>query len=383
MAVTMTRRIKRCLAAVVARLLKRPRLTVAELAQLPVSRVLIVRQHNQMGDMVCATPALRALREKYPSAHLTLVTSPVNGAVVQNNPHLDEVLMFAQSMWRQPWRLARFLKALRGTQCELAFVLGSVSFSVTSAVIALASGARWIVGPDSLPYGWDISRHIFALEMPSSPVVDQHAVEHGLAPLCAIGIDTADHTTVVVPSPTEQGLARQVMTELELREGFWALHPGAGKWQNVWPPECFAEVAQRAVQRGQQVLVLHGPADGPYLEAMLTALGPEIPPEIKVAPPLTVGVGAALLVRAERFLCNDTGVMHVAGAVDLPTLALFGPTNPRFWKPPSKLVQALCSSTQSPDPRGTEFGWMENLMVEDVWQAWLSLPRQPRSSDPD
>jgi len=374
MAGTRTRRFKQHLAAMIARLWRRPKLSPAALKELSPRGVLIVRQHNQMGDMVCAIPALRALRHTYPDCPLVLVTSPVNGAVVSHDENLDGVLTFSQRMWRRPWALVRFVRELRGRKCELAFVLGSVSFSVTSAVIALASGARWIVGPDSRPYGWDISRHLFAVELPASPRVDRHAVEHNLAPLQAVGIDTDDHLPRMIPAPGEQEEAAAVMAELGLRDGFWALHPGAGKRQNAWPADRFAAVAARAVGAGAQVLVLHGPADERNLESLLANLETESRAHVIVAPALEVGVCAALLQRAGRFLCNDTGMMHVAGAVGTPTLALFGPTDPRLWKPPSDRVTALCSPRRDPDDRGPEFGWMENISVQDAWRAWNALP---------
>jgi len=92
-----------------------------------------------------------------------------------------------------------------------------------------------------------------------------------------------------------------------------------------------------------------------------------------VAPRLTVGTAAALLETTDRFLCNDTGIMHVAGALGVPTVALFGPTDPRLWKPPSSRVVALRSPGRADDPRGEEFGWMENLSADAVWRAWSGL----------
>ncbi len=374
MAGTMTRRFKQHLVAAVARLWRRPRLTAGQLRALAPRGVLIVKQHNQMGDMVCAIPALRALRGAYPEGRMVLVTSPVNGAVVSHDPNLDAVMTFSQRMWRRPWALLRFVRELRAHDCELAFILGSVSFSVTSAVIALASGARWIVGPDSRPYGWDISGHLFAVELPASPHLDRHAVAHNLAPLQAVGIDTGDRLPRFDPDAAERARAASVMAELGLRDGFWSLHPGAGKRQNVWRADRFAAVAAKAAAAGRQVLILHGPADGPYLQRLLAALAPAEDPNIRVAPDLEVGVCAALLQRSDRFLCNDTGIMHVAGAVGTPTLALFGPTDPRLWKPPAPQVVALRSPRRSADDRGDEFGWMQNIAVEDVWRAWTSLP---------
>lgn len=159
-----------------------------------------------------------------------------------------------------------------------------------------------------------------------------------------------------------------------MSDGFWAVHPGAGKKQNIWPATAFAEVIRQAVADGRQVLVLHGPADVQELAHLMDLLSDIPAPNICVAPAAPIGVGAALLQHANRFLCNDTGVMHLAGAVNTPTIALFGPTDPKFWKPPTEAVQAVCSDHQVPDDRGPEFGWMEQIPVQRVWQAWRSLP---------
>ena len=394
------RRCKGWLAARVAGLARRPPLTPAELRALRPRRLLIVRQHNQMGDMICATPALRSLRRAYPEAEIALVCAPVNHEVVRHNPDLDRTFVFAQRLWRRPDRLGRFLHELRRFRPELAFVLNSVSFSVTSAWIAAASGARWIVGGDSRPFGWDVSGRLYSLELPSRPVPDRHAVLHNLAPLAAVGLagdDLADLATVVVPAASETARAAELLAALPGGGPLLALHPGAGKRANCWPAERFAAVAARAAA-GERVLVLQGPADGEPLARLRRALAelgvplgdlagprtaPGAPPgpagaasaaapPIVLAPLCPVGVAAAVLARADRFLCNDTGLMHVAGAVGTPTLALFGPTDPALWKPLAPQVQAL---------RG-EGGDLAALTVAAVWSALRGLPPRPQAGAP-
>lgn len=370
----LSRRLRNGLAGFAAGLVKRPTLTPESLRALKPARILLVRQQNQMGDMVCATPVFRAVRETWPEARIALVTAPVNVEVVRHNPHLDEVLTYDKKAVCRPGGFLRFARTLRNFRPDLAFVLGSVSFSVTSAYIALGSGARWIVGADSEPFGFDISRRAFSLCLPSTPELDRHAVDHSLAPLEAVGVTTDDRSTVVVPAPEEREAADRILADLDLSPGFWAVHPGAGKKQNVWPPDRFAAIVSRAAAEGRHVLVLHGPADGEVLEALRASLDHGLEARVKIAPPCPVGVGAALLARADRLLCNDTGVMHVAGAVGVPTVALFGPTDLGLWKPPSPRVVAVKSPGPLPDDRGEEFGWMENIDVETVWQALVALP---------
>lgn len=365
---TFTRRIKRVLTPLLARQLRREPLTPAGLLALRPRRVLIVRQHNQMGDMVCATPALRAIARTWPEAEIALVTAPANAGVVRHNPHVARLLVFEKPLRRWP----RFTRELRAWRPDLTFVLSSVSFSLTSALIGLLSGARYVVGADSRPYGWDFSRHCFSLELPAEPVLTTHAIEHGLAPLRAVGLRVDDATPEVVPSSAERQQAAAIAAGLGLNRGWWALHPGAGKRQNAWPAERFAALAARAAADGHDVLVLHGPADAAALAAFAGA-APAGPGRVRLAPACGVGVAAALLEGADRFLCNDTGIMHVAGALRVPTLALFGPTDPGLWKPPAAEVVALRATGRLEDARGPEFGWIETLTETTVWAAWCGL----------
>ena len=374
----MSRTIKHWLTGRAAGLWSRPPLTVEQLRDAKPRRVLLVRQHNQMGDMVCATPCFRAVKETWPAAETALVTAPVNREVVAHNPHLDRVFLFEQGLWRRPAALHRFLGQLRAFDADLAIVLNSVSFSVTSAMLGLWSGAHRVIGGDSAPFGSDVAQ-AYSLRLAATPELDRHSVEHSLAPLQAVGITTTDLSTVVVPAPEQRREAADLTARLLPPGPFWALHPGAGKRQNLWPADRFAAVARRAAGAGRPVLVLHGPADGAALAALRIELADVVEnTPVVIAPPLSVGTGAAVLERCERFLCNDTGIMHVAGAVGAPTLALFGPTEPALWKPPSPRVVALRAPSRRDDPRGPEFGWLETLSEVEVWEAWSSLP--PRSS---
>jgi len=282
-----------------------------------------------------------------------LVTAPVNHGVVDGNPYLDEILLFDKvEVRRSPLAAWRFVRALRAFRPDLAFVLNSVSFSGTSAAMALLSGAPHVIGGDSVPFGWSFSRWMYNLEMPADPIVRGHAIDHQLAALAAIGIHTEDRSTVVRPRPPMQAQADAFLNTIGASPRV-ALHPGAGKVENRWPAERFAEIARRLIARGAKVYLIEGPAD----QAATREFFEHGPQDLPVLRDVPLAVVASALGRSDFALVNDTGVMHVAGAMGVPALALFGPTPKASWQPPSPSLEAI----QSDDGR------MESIAVDTVW----------------
>lgn len=343
---------KRALEVVLRPFLRRERVDLATIISSRPRRVLIVRQHNQMGDMLCATPAFRAIRTTFPGARTMLVTAPINDGVVRGNPDIDEILLFDKVAVRSSLSALRdFHRRLRAFDADVAFVLNTVSFSGTSAALAHLSGARFLIGGDSAPFGWSFSNWLYSLEMPTERDVVGHAIDHGLRPLEAIGMDCSHRLPVMVPGEEAVDQARRFLESTG--PGPWAaVHPGAGKVENQWPPENFAAAIHALESWGARVFLIEGPADGPATAATLAALGDERP----VLRGVSLRVVGAALQCSRVALVNDTGVMHVAGAVGVPAVAMFGPTPAASWEPPSPELVAL----QSPD------GTMEGLDPETV-----------------
>lgn len=349
-----------------ARLWSRPSLTPAQVLAAAPARILVVSPHSQMGDLLCTTPVLRMIRETWPRSEITLICAPLSRDVVLHNPHIDRLAVFDKRACRWPAPLWSFLRGLRRWRPDMAVVPDSRSFSVTGVTLALASGAPIIVGGDSAPFGFDISRHVYSLTLPATSALDRHAVDHNLAPFEAVGFTVSDRRPVLVTAPDQAAKAREIVREVPGTGAPWILHPGAGKAANRWPAARFADLAVRAVREGRRVLVLSGPYDaGPVAEfnaAARRSLRAEAPPIPVVT--CTAQLAAALLAGADRFLCNDTGLMHVAGAVGAPTLALFGPTEPAYWIPRTPESHVL---------RG-EGGHIEALDADTVWDRWRALP---------
>ena len=349
---------KRTLSRWLARAAPARPIDAADLVAAPVERLLVVRQHNQMGDMVCALPALRALRRAYPRARLTFVASPLCEELLRDHPDIDALVVFDKwAMWR-PWRLAALLRRLRRPRPDLAFVMTTVSFSTTSALLAWASGARLRVGASSLPFGWHLSRAVYNLELPLGPP-GLHEVEHNLAPLRAVGIPAPLESPSLVPSPAAVQRARAFVESSfgsEAAGPLVAVHAGAGKAANLWPADGFGTVLQTLRRERQaRVLLIEGPGDAATIGALAARLGGA--PRWRAALGETLG----LLALADLVLCNDTGIAHVAAAVGAPTLVLFGPTDPQRWRPLGEQVRVLRSPT----------GRIADLDAETVLRAAL------------
>jgi ADP-heptose:LPS heptosyltransferase len=108
------------------------------------------------------------------------------------------------------------------------------------------------------------------------------------------------------------------------------VHPGAGKTENIWPPERHAEVVNELARSTPvSLIVVEGPRDAQSVSAFRGAC--EV--DATVVRGRSIGEVAALLRRADLVICNDTGVMHVAAGVGATTLAVFGPTDPHRWAP--------------------------------------------------
>ena len=321
----------------------RPRvLNAAGLARLPVRRLLVVRPHNQLGDMVCALPALHALRRAWPDAHLSFVASPLSEALLTDHPDVDELLVFRKQDVCRPWRLAAFLWRLRFPRPDLAVVMTTVSFSTTSALLAWVSGARCRAGASSLPFGSQLSRAIYHLELPPGPE-GVHEVEHNVAPLGGLGIAaTVERPRLVPAADALQRVRMRLAQDVPGTGPLIVAHVGAGKRPNVWPGDRFAATLQ-ALERefGARIVLVEGPRDAAAVDAVARG----VPDAVRWNAPLADTL--ALFSQASLVVSNDTGMAHVAAAVDAPLVVIFGPTDVQRWKPRGDHVRAVQSTTGS------------------------------------
>jgi heptosyltransferase-2 len=282
-------------------------------------RRALVRFPNWLGDTVMAVPALRALRAGLPVAELWCL-GPWVSDILESEPGIARRLVPPPRMGA---RLAQ-ARRLRQAAFDLAVILPN---SFETALASRLARARWRVG-----YAGDGRTFLLthALRPDDQPVHQVAVYQRLLAPL---GIDGPTTVPTLTVDPARRAEARRLLDEAgasggEPRVG---LQLGAAFGPSkLWPPERIAALASRLETRGVRVVLL-GSADA-------RALGDRV--QAAAAGPLRSLVGrdrpallAALLSELDAFVGADSGPAHVAAAVGVPTVTLFGPTDPRATAP--------------------------------------------------
>jgi ADP-heptose:LPS heptosyltransferase len=336
--------------------------------------ILVIRQHNQLGDMLCVVPLLRALRARYPGARLDLMASPVNQEVMLNSRLLDGVVLYDERKFLRnglihPLALFRFIRSIRGLY-DMVLVPGTVSTSFTSDFLAFLTGANVRIGVESLDGRANSSSYFFttaeALDWQRDPHRHQTLRNLDVARSLAMTVPDCSHELTLTPGEIEEGrrLGRAMRGSARLLIGF---HPGAGKVPNRWPAEKFAELIDRLSETtGSAAFITSGPMDEEVVAGTLRTL--KCQPQVIANQ--EIRRVASIIKQADLYVTNDTGVMHISAGVGTPTLALFGPTDPLQWAPLGERIRYIHGE-------GGEIG---RIGVEEAYRAAMAMLGKEQSA---
>ncbi len=289
-------------------------------------RNILIIKLRHVGDVLLSTPVLRALRETYPDARLTMLVNRGTEGVLAHNPDVNDILFVEKGSFRSQ---VEFVLGLRKKRFDCVVDLTDGD---RSALISLAVGAPVRVGFNA-EHRW---RGLLYSAVAKPRPTDRHRVEYDLSTLRALGLDPKPGTPAVYVSQAEAQTVEQWLQEaglasLEEAPLLVLLQPGARYSLKVWPHERYAQLADRLVESfGCRILL-----GGDQREREIAEL---VARQARCAPTVVAGrfslmEFAALAKRCALFVGNDGGAMHVAAAVGTPVVALFGPTYPQRWGP--------------------------------------------------
>ncbi|MBK7630670.1 MAG: glycosyltransferase family 9 protein [Ignavibacteriales bacterium] len=301
-----------------------------------VKRILVIRQHNQLGDMLAGISLFRALKEKYPNSHVTLLSSIQNYQGVVKSKFIDELIVFDKSKLFNPINFIAFLKKIR-KQFDVAIVPVTVSISFTSNLVARLSNSKIRIGPNSLDGRPNNSAFFFdrrvSIDWRKFP--DSNVSEHILEIVKPFGIDTNNLNPEIYFDNSDLKEARHFVYDIvkDSESLIIGIHVGAGKPANRWSLKNYLELIDKLNKEYSCTFYLTGSdADKDELEFINLNTNSKLYMFVNKQIPLV----AALISISDLFITNDTGIMHVAGSTSTPQISLFGPTNPFNWAPCGK-----------------------------------------------
>jgi len=340
-------------------------------------RILIIKL-SALGDVILSVPSIRALREKYPNAWISVLVGRKSRGILRNCPYVDDVIVQEESDKRNPFSLIRLASLLAKEDYD---VVVDLQNNRASHFLAYFSGALVRAGHGN--HKWD-----FFLNRKA------HGNFSGLAPL--------DHQFEVLKllgvEPTEKKL--ELWTEKEevrkiesFLESQWVspsqvlvgINPGSSpRWTTKqWPVENFAKLCDELARRNIRVVITGSADEVPLADELLRQTRNK---PVNAVGKTSITELVALIRRCQVFISSDSAPMHIASSVHVPLLAIFGPTDPKRHLVPPPHYQVFAKEVPCGPCylRNCPIGLicMKKITVQEVLEAVLHFLGERRPSQP-
>jgi heptosyltransferase-2 len=288
---------------------------------------IMIRATNWVGDAILALPTIRAVRQKFPDARISIVARPYVTEIYREQSICDELIAYDPKGTQRGWSgRATLASDLRARKFDVALLLQN---AFDAAWLAWRAGI-----PDRIGYARDGRRLLLtnAIAVPKPGEIPAHEKFYYLELLRRAGwIDQLQddvHIALHVPE-ARRVKAAETLLEAGARAHTVRVAIGAGASYGsakCWPPERFAQWANRFQAETDGDVILFGTAaEASVSNAIIVGMKKK---PIDLTGKTAIGDLPALLSQCQLFLGNDSGAMHVAAAVGLPVVAVFGPTDP-------------------------------------------------------
>lgn len=290
-----------------------------------VERVLLVRLRS-IGDTVLATPCLIALKRFLPAARIDILLEDWVAPVLDGFDAIDNVISFKKDDLRSRLQTAG---KIRRNRYDIAFNLHG---GTTATFFVRASGAKFRVGFQSFQYNF-LYTHLAPSPLTFWKAEHAHSAEQQLALLGFVGVPVSDRPkSRLIVTERAQNSIEEKLAKSEIQNSrckIALLHPAAAFDTKQWATENFARVAVFLREKGFSIIAAAAPNEREILENLkrLSRVS------ILTFDNLTLPEITALAAKAKLFVGNDSGVAHIAAAVETPSVVVFGSSNRNHWRP--------------------------------------------------
>ena len=301
--------------------------------QIEVRAVLVV-QTAKMGDMVCATPVLRALKERFPKARVVVLGDAIGKEVLANSSYVDGYIMAGDGF-------LKILGAIRREDFDASIILVPDARAIA---LSFLGGVKNVVAPAVVggycPWMTKTYRLLLRLVLNVPHRMGHYAPLEYLQMLRSLGIHTSDTTKHLSYSDEARKNTDAFLRAHDLTEKKFAIiSPSAGNKIKNWPADRFARVAEHLAGKGISVVVIGGKRDTEEVATMMRAVG-KSKGIIDASEEFSIDELKALIAQAWLFVAVDTGPIYIAEAFGVPTICIVGPMDERE-QPPRSMIHKV------------------------------------------
>ena len=336
-------------------------------------RILIVRT-DRIGDVLLSTPVIKALRRKYTQAYISMIVSPYARDIVENNPYLDEVIIYDKDIKHKSlMRSLKFAGLLSKKKFDLAVILHPTN---RMHLLIFLAGI-----PKRLGYKRKFGFLNNLAKAHTKQEGRRHEAEYNLDLLSGLGVSGSARDLFMPIKPESEQWVKDLFALHGIKETdrLLAINPGASCPSKIWPAANFAQVAEILASRYNfKILVVAGAKDVPLANMIANRIGDRA---LNLSGKTSVSHLASVLKRCALFVSNDSGPVHIASSLDVPVISIFGRNqpglSPRRWGPLGRLdkylhkevgcIQCLAHNCKK------EFACLKAISVEDVLSAAESI----------
>ncbi|HEY0004188.1 MAG TPA: glycosyltransferase family 9 protein [Pyrinomonadaceae bacterium] len=333
-------------------------------------RNILVIDFGQLGDVVMSLPALRAIRERFPRARITVAVGASSASLVELSGYADATMAVDRVALRDGpklasvWRIGQFVKDVRSRRFD--FVIDLHSLSETN-LLGFLSGAPKRLYSRRPGRSLDFLSNFYPRPPVEKDHKSRHLIDRYLDVLAPLGIKDAPRSTQIRTRPADDSVVEKLLKKAKADTGapLVGLFPGAGHPSRRWPLARFAELAEKLVRDDEVRIVVFA---GPEERSMVKEMRAVFPRSALILDRLTLPQLASALARLAVFVSNDTGPLHIATAVGASVVLLLDHRAPSSYIPVEGRMQVIYNSR------------IEEITTDEVYAATRSLLASGRTA---